>query len=272
MTTAQRLREDISAANKIVALIAERFPNEFAVRRCEVDVRRLIEQRAADVDLSMCFASLAMLHMIKREPDQALEAARNAAHLHPEDRATVTNLLNTLMNLGDLQGAGELIGRWEGRAQGNFSLLATIISCEVGRFREETALPLWREACAMLQHDDPRRSEFSEESMVRAIKRRTAAGYSAEDMEARLVAAIDVVREGEGLGPLRTSHQSLHDGSSIHTLFVDAPLERCVELDWQIVDHLIENFDRTGDEVLTVRCYPLDAYFDLNAGPEAPQA
>lgn len=263
MTTPRPVRKDIALTNKVVELTTQRYPNDFEVRRCESGVRRLLELPGPDTDAARCYVVLGLLRVIRSDGKGALDAIRNARRLKPADSGTVINLLAALQNLGEIREAGSLADEWRNRATGDPHLLSALCTAYKSAYRAEDSLQILAELSALKPASRSADSALLQKALARSIEARAIEGYSRQDMQDRLRFAIDVMRE-EGLAYLlRHCHWILQDGSSAHTFFVDASLERCAALDWLIIDRVVERFERAGGEVMSFRCLPVDAYFDM---------
>ncbi|TWG79631.1 hypothetical protein L602_000600000310 [Cupriavidus gilardii J11] len=185
-------------------------------------------------------------------------------HLVPQESLLKVNLLTTLLNLADIDAATALADRSIELAKGNVRLLTAIASTYVTAFRAEDAVRVIEEASKVAEHVPGYSGALGTKALKAACALRALHGYGDAELRELFKTAVTVLREFDGVGPLRYTNVTSDEGSVMHHFHVMQTAEVCAELDWRIADRLVENFERAGEEVLTFSCLPLGAYFDLN--------
>lgn len=84
------------------------------------------------------------------------------------------------------------------------------------------------------------------------------------DLSLRLSEAVASVR-AEGFNVCRLGRLVLHDGSFVSHLFIDADASKCAELNFVVIDALIDMFDDVGADVFSIACRPLSDYWDTHS-------
>lgn len=262
MPAPQPIAAEFDFSNRLVDLMASTSPNEFELRRIESGIERLIERGQSD--MATCYSALAMARTLRRDTDGALAAARNSAWLRPDDGLLQVNLLTTFLNLADIQSASALADRAFANARGNVRLLSAIASTYCCSFRFADAIRVAKEAGEAAEHVPGYENQFGTAALESFVRAREAAGYQEDELRELFLATVRVLREFDGIGPLRYTNIVTDDGPVVHYFHMAQSAEHCAELDWLIADRLAENFERSGVEVLSLSCLPFGAYFEMN--------
>jgi hypothetical protein len=107
-------------------------------------------------------------------------------------------------------------------------------------------------------------SEFSEKDrrmLSSSVDLMKINSFTDHDFSERLVQSVSAVR-GEGFNVCRMGRLVLDDGSFVSHLYVDAEPSKCAELNFVLIDALIENFDDPGTSVFSITCRPFSDYRD----------
>lgn len=255
---------EMNYANRLIDMMTQRLPDDFEVRRIEASLNRLRQQPGSD--LATCFHAISLARVLRMDRDGALDAARNAVHMNPVSPALHINLISTFLHLAEIDAAAKVADRCRGRFRGDLQVLTAMLLAYVYAFRFEDALAVCQEGSGRRDHAPRFNACAFDTSVVENLMRlRDEHGYTEATLQEVFNVAVGVLVDA-GAGPLRFSRAIMPDGSVMHHFHVDRSVKECAALDWAIADRLVERFDKTGSELMSLCCLPVTTYHDLQPG------
>lgn len=192
---------------------------------------------------------------------EAVAAVKNALQLAPRDPIAQANALSVFSTFCCVRDAVSLMELMFEQLPDNKSALRDIILHASELMQYQLA------ARALARYDNISMNTSAEASerrinLISELKMAKEYDFKDEDLAALIETAVDAVR-ARGREVYRNSRTKLRNNTSILYLHVDADPLACAHLNFDIADALVEKFEDTKADVLTIMCRPLNDIQDM---------
>ncbi|MDQ2822070.1 MAG: hypothetical protein M3Y65_17020 [Pseudomonadota bacterium] len=236
-----------------MAIIDEPVPDEMGLRRIGVEIERGFKSGAFVAH--EYYAVRALAELAGRKRDHALASARNALRLAQNNTTTKLNSLVVFSCTVAVDDALPVLADlFANHSDSKFVLrLATLRAIDFLQFDLAVA---FAEKYEMLAANDADKKVLMSKQLMRSASAAKQLGLKDCDLSARIQVAVTVLID-RGYEILRHSRLVLPDASLVFGLHVDASADVCAELNFDIADAIVAEFDDPAAEFLTVCCRPL---------------
>jgi len=249
-----------SILTEIATLVDATDVDHLKLARLERDLAKIWQ--ASAITAADYHMTRALLSMAKRRTQPALDAAREALRWTSGNAIVENNCLTVMTTVMAIDDAIRLIRLIVARHPDDLDALkgAIIKASDVLQF--SLAVELLEKFNKLTTNldsvSDVRRKHIltCRDAMIRHK-------LTDEDLAARLKVAVDALRK-KNFEAWRSSRLVLDDGCLIYYVHVDADPDRCAELNFDIADALVEEFEDTGADFVSIACRPLADLQSLN--------
>jgi hypothetical protein len=171
------------------------------------------------------------------------------------------NASQAFLHIGSIQKANDVAAALVERYPDSKSALTASARTFQLTLRFSEALEQIRRYDLLAVNEKPEFGERERKMLTSSVDLLEGRVLTEEDLSLRLSEAVTAVRSA-GSNVCRVGRLVLNDGSFVSHLFVDASAPRCAELNFVIIDALIDKFDDLGSDIFSIACRPFDDYWD----------
>lgn len=253
MSTALQAKKIDEIMLDLSRLLAKPDFDVLQLRRLELAVQRLWDSKAIDaVDY---YVSKAFFAIGKQQRQSAMDAANNVLRLAPGDPVARFNALTIMVGLIELDQAVPLIKSLAASHPDDKDLAKDLIIKGADLLQFNLVRELFRAYDALSVNNGPVNS-VRRATAERALEAMDRYGLTDEDLAALMKSAAKALRD-RGYDVFRSSRRTLSDGCIVYYLHVNASPDVCAELNFDIADALVEQYEDPCGEFVSFACRPL---------------
>ncbi|WP_157977899.1 hypothetical protein [Paraburkholderia kururiensis] len=234
--------------SEIIDLAIRRDGNLLTLKRIEREMQTLLGKHVGEPEIY--WLVLAFTAFLQSDNEECIRRLQAALKLAPHDVTILGNAGSILANIGEPRRAADIGGR-----------LAEVAN-DVNQFRSGAQLLgmalRFEEAAEIME-----KHGLSQDSIALSTRRLVEVAHSrrvpAETRLRLLESAIAVVR-ARGFPIRQAALRHYPDDSLRYELFIDADAETCGEINFEIAEALVEQFEDCYPELVTFACRPLTSY------------
>ena len=240
--------------NEVVALLDRQRdePVGGALNELHAQLQAIYDGKSKDFDVATCQMGLALLHFGLGNHEEAKRQTLNAKRTGGGEEHIASNALVLLLNTGEFLLAHEAAQEAGRRFVGNPTILrqASIVLQDTLDFR--ASADCIEKLLKMTTNDVEQAAITVHLDLMQGLAERAdELGYSAHSLIERAVCAVEALRSQKH----KIFWVQLR-GTKVNSValefHVDANAETCAELNFVIADALIENFDDTAMDLITM--------------------
>ena len=232
--------------------------NRFVLLRLKKDVGSILSKKLSDP--TVCYMTLALISFNLGSTDDAMHFFNNAILLRPNDQILLQNYVNIAFSSGRIKDANKVTVELVNKFPGSKTCLKCATLQSVCTLQVSDYFKYVEQYLKLMVNEETNISSALNASML--LLKRTMEDRSIpqqhliELLETAAKAVLD-----KGVEILNSTGLILTDGTGIHYFYLNKTMEECSKLDWVIADALVENFDDSGMDYLSIACRPID-HFD----------
>lgn len=173
------------------------------------------------------------------------------------------NASQALLHVGSIQSANDIACALSEKYPDSKSALSTSIRTYQLTLKFSEALELISRYDRLAVNEKSEFGDRERRMLTSSVGLLEDYSLSEHDLSLRLSEAVTAVR-AEGFNVCRLGRLVLHDGSFVSHLFIDADVSKCAELNFVVIDALIDKFDDVGSGVFSIACRPFSDYWDTH--------
>lgn len=254
MIKAQPAPEIFQIVSDLTQIADDANFEEFPLQQSEVRIRRLLT--TTDVEPAMCYVGLGLVGMLRGDVELTLSAANNAIALSPRNPVVVSMAITTLGNIGNLRDALVIISKFADKFLDDKDFLYCAVIHAMQSLNFSMANDLLSRFELLAVNDIHDKLKITRVSLVRTLNALMAQKFTEDELLERGETAIDTLRR-RGFIVRTTSILTLHDGSFLYQLYVEGDRAQCASMNFSIAESLIEKFDNTASELMSIICRPI---------------
>lgn len=200
--------------------------------------------------------AMAMSDVLTGKRQNAEAAVRNSLQLAPKDEVVAMNGLSVYARFCCVQEQIDLMHV----ICDSFPDNKKILRCAIMHAHDVLQFSFAREILAKfdkLAINDSASSYPTKPHFMLTLQAAESFGMSDKDLADRLSTAVAAVRNF-GNEVRQTTSLTLDDGSIMLHLHIDADYRQCAEANFAIADALVENFEDTAVELVSIICLPMN--------------
>lgn len=254
MLNPQPKQKIINIIDNLADMSTQWRSNNFQLLRYKQEINKLLKDKLNDPALCHMALGLISYHLAIRE--DAENHLKNAVRLAPGEPIALQNYAVICSSFGSLREANSAVYDLASK----FSDRKSAIRCAIIQSfnaLQVTKSTFYIEAYLKLVINECDNLPEALFEAVKLLKHSLADNKVSEDHLLDLLeTAVQSVRRS-GREILFTNSMQLRNGTTMYYLYLDADMETCTQADWLIADALVEQYEDTGMEYLSIMCRPL---------------
>lgn len=253
MSTAVQAKQIDEIMSDLTRLLHKPDYDVLQLRRLEIAVQRLWESSA--ISAVEYHAMKAFFAIAKQQRQNALDAAINVVQLAPNDPVAGLNALTIFVGIVEIDRSIPLVKSLAMTQRDDKQLLKSLIIKGTDLMQFNFVKGLFERFDALSINDVPVKS-FRRNAAECTLEAMNRYGLTDEDMAARLKVAAEALQQ-KGFDVFRGTRRTLSDGSIVHYMHVNADADTCAELNFDIADALVNQFEDPCGELVSFACRPV---------------
>lgn len=228
--------------------------NNFQLLKYKQEIGKLLSNEQNDPALCHMGLGLVYYHLSNREESE--RHLKNAVQLSPGEPIILQNYAVICSSFGNLREANSAVYELASKFPGVKSVIRCAIIQSFNALQINKCISYIDAYRKLVVNEVENLPDALIESVELLEQLISDNNVSADHLLDLLETAVQSVRNS-GREILFTNSMQLRNGTTMYYLYLDADMDTCTQADWLIADALVDRFDDTGMEYLSIMCRPL---------------
>lgn len=254
MTSDPQKQEITQIINQLASLKYNWGSNDFLLLKLKKEINSILDKNTNDP--AFCHMALAIVNHHLGKNIEAIQCAKNSLLLSPNNQMTLQNYIIFCSSGGEIRESKKSVDE----LMRKFPNIKSALACAI----IQSACTL--QVASYFKYQDLYSKLMVNEEMISypgLFESMTILQKTFEDRNISQDHVLDLIDTASkavassGVAILNTNTMTLLNGTAIYYFYIDAEMKVCSEMDWVIAEALVDTFDDSGMDYLSIACRPI---------------